>query len=219
MCHVPHRHRWLLICLALLLACARAESAPPIIELRGDGKAIGAEHGKALGDQIRALRESYLLKIINTTPKRPASRAAAAVFETKMLPEHQAEVNALADATQVDSADIMLGQCFLDLMPMTACSTVALPAGPAPGHVARLGRNLDFKGLGVADKNSVVLVYHPSGGRNAFVSIGWPGMIGVLSGMNEHGLTLANMEVNRGARLPTAMPYTLLYRTILEQCR
>src|SRR5438477_7254830 len=205
--HMPYRHRWPFICLALLLVCARAESAPPqITELRGDGKAIGAEHGKALGEQIRALRESYLLKIINTAPKRLASRAAAAVFETKLLPEHQAEVNALADATQVDSADIMLGQCFLDLMPMTACSTVALPAGAAPDHVARMGRNLDFKSLGVADKNSVVLVYHPSGGRNAFVSLGWPVMIGVLRGMDEHGLTLANMEVTRGARLPMAMP-------------
>ena len=37
--------------------------------------------------------------------------------------------------------------------------------------------------------------------------------------MNEHGLTLANMEVRRPMRLPTAMPYTLLYRKVLEQCR
>src|SRR5207245_7456445 len=38
--------------------------------------------------------------------------------------------------------------------------------------------------------------------------------------MNEHGLALANMEVTRdGATAPRAMPYTLLYRTILERCR
>lgn len=37
--------------------------------------------------------------------------------------------------------------------------------------------------------------------------------------MNEHGLCLANMEVPRTLRLPAAMPYTLLYRTVLEQCR
>ena len=30
------------------------------------------------------------------------------------------------------------------------------------------------------------------------------GMIGVLSGMNEHGLSLANMEVTRSMRLPGA---------------
>jgi hypothetical protein len=37
--------------------------------------------------------------------------------------------------------------------------------------------------------------------------------------MNEHGLTLANMEVTRARRLPSAMPYILLYRTVLERCR
>ena len=44
-------------------------------------------------------------------------------------------------------------------------------------------------------------------------------MIGVLSGMNEWGLCLSNMEVPRPARPPVAMPYTLLYRMILERCR
>jgi predicted choloylglycine hydrolase len=112
----------------------------------------------------------------------------------------------------------MIAQCFLDLRPMTACSTIALPADASPDHVARLGRNLEFASLGVADKHSVVLAYRPEG-RFAFVSIGWPGMIGVLSGINEHGLCIANMEVTRGMRMPRAMPYSLLYRSVLEQCR
>jgi predicted choloylglycine hydrolase len=46
----------------------------------------------------------------------------------------------------------------------------------------------------------------------------WPGMIGVLSGMNEKGVCLANMEVKRNPRWPNALPYTLLYRSVLEQC-
>src|SRR5207302_1249520 len=33
------------------------------------------------------------------------------------------------------------------------------------------------------------------------------------------GLALANMEVSRSPRFPTALPYTLLYRTVLEDCR
>ncbi len=70
----------------------------------------------------------------------------------------------------------------------------------------------------VLNKHSALMIYHPAG-RNQFAAIGWPGMIGVLSGMNEYGLSLACMEGPRMARLPTAMPYTLLYRTILEQCR
>ena len=95
---------------------------------------------------------------------------------------------------------------------------MTLPASASPDGVARFGRNLDFPSFDVADKLSVVQIYRPTG-RNAFMAVGWPGMVGVLSGMNEHGLTLANMEVTRGMRLPTAMPYILLYRTVLEQCR
>ena len=113
---------------------------------------------------------------------------------------------------------MLLAHCFLDLSPMTACSTVTLPASMSADGVARFGRNLDFPSFNVADKLSMVQVYRPAG-RHAFMAVGWPGLAGVLSGMNEHGLALANMEVTRGRRLPTAMPYVLLYRTVLEQCK
>ena len=46
-----------------------------------------------------------------------------------------------------------------------------------------------------------------------------PGFLGVVSGMNEHGLTLACMEVPRAFREPEAMPFMLLYRTVLENCK
>src|SRR5436853_197108 len=87
---------------------------------------------------------------------------------------------------------------------------VIQPADAWPDHVARFGRNLDFMSFGIADKSSVLLVYKPNG-RYAFAAVTWPGMIGCLSGMNEHGLALANMEVTRGVRLPGAMPYVMLY--------
>jgi hypothetical protein len=62
------------------------------------------------------------------------------------------------------------------------------------------------------------VIYHPTG-RYQFAAIGWPGMVGLVSGMNERGLCVASMEVPRGFRPPMAMPYALVYRAILEQCR
>src|SRR5205823_2566925 len=165
---------------------------------------IGTQHGRQLGPQIRTLREKYIAKLINTAPARLAACGGAALFRAKLLPAHAAEVAALADAANIEPLDAMLAQCFLDLMPITACSTVALPQSASPDHVARLGRNLDFMTLGVADKHTVVLVIHPQD-RFAFASVAWPGVIGVLSGMNQHGLCVANMEVTRGVRLPVAM--------------
>jgi O-antigen/teichoic acid export membrane protein len=73
----------------------------------------------------------------------------------------------------------MLAQCFLDLSAAVACSTVTLPADAAPDRVARFGRNLDSPSFDIADKESVVLAQRPAD-NNASVSVGWPGLIGVL---------------------------------------
>ena len=192
--------------------------AGPIVELHGSPADIGAQHAKALGEQISTLHKNYLDRFIGTGARRMIALTTARLFKPYFLPEHLAEVDSLATGTQMDEPVAVLAQCFLDLSPKAACSTITLPPSASTDHVARFARNLDFPSLNIADKYSTVFVYHPEG-RNAFVSIGWPGMIGVLSGMNEHGLCLANMEVPRSTRLPGAMPYTLLYREALEQCK
>jgi hypothetical protein len=190
----------------------------PVIELRGDAAAIGAEHGRRLGPAIRMLFNEYLPKIVGDSQHYAAALQAAQRFAGQLRPEHFTELQALAAAAGIDPRQALLGQCFLDLTAVSACSTITLPASAAPDHVARFGRNLDFPAFDVADKYSALLVYHPTG-RFQFAAVGWPGLIGVLSGMNEHGLCLANMEVPRPQRAPSAMPYTLLYRTVLEHCK
>jgi isopenicillin-N N-acyltransferase-like protein len=189
----------------------------PIVELRGDPQQIGTAHGQRFGDEIRMLHDQYLMPLLAEESVGIAARLEAAPFELYLLPEHQAELNALAEAGRIGRLDAMLFQCFLDLMPQSGCSTIALPASASPDGVARMGGNLDFPSLQIADKHSVVFIYHPNN-RYQFAAIGWPGMIGVVSGMNEKGLCVRCMEVPRGARPASAMPYTLLYRTILEQC-
>ena len=190
----------------------------PIIEMAGTGEQMGTQHGRQLGATIRDLHDKYLKAYFSSEGQRVLAMTAAAAFEQRITPEHMAEIRALAKASGVDPRQMLLAHCFLDLSPMTACSTVTLPASASPDGLARFGRNLDFPSFDVADKLSIVQVYRPHG-RHAFMAVGWPGMVGVLSGMNEHGLTVANMEVTRGMRLPPAMPYILLYRTVLEQCR
>lgn len=191
----------------------------PILVLRGTGSAMGEAHGQQLSAAIHTLHEKYLMMFIANPTQRALAAGAAALFRNQLPPELQAEVQGLARGAGIAESEMMLGQCFLDLTAMTACSTVTLPAGAAPDRIARFGRNLEFPSLGIADKYSTLFIVHPDGGRYAFASVGWPGLIGVLSGMNEHGLSLGNMEVTRSPRLPRAMPYTLLYRTVLERCR
>ncbi len=202
---------------------AVAPSAPrafvaPVIELSGTPEQIGREYGQALSAPMHLLFERYLKPWFATDFKRWSATMAARAFESHIPEEYRAEMDAIAQASGLDPEQVLLAQCFLDLSPVTACSTITLPAAASADGVGRFGRNLDFPGLGVAARQTVVLIYHPKE-RYAFAAVGWPGMMGVLSGMNEHGLTLANMEVPRGMALPRGMPYPLLYRTILERCR
>ena len=198
---------------------ATKPAAVPIVELRGSGDQIGTAHGTQELDAIHLLHDKYLTPFIAGRAKRFVALSAASMFEAQLRPEHKAEVLALAKSTAEDERETMLGQCFLDLAQLSACSTFTLPATAAPDGVARFGRNLDFPSLDMADKYTTLFVVHGDGGRYAFAAVGWPGMVGVLSGMNEHGLCLANMEVKRSIGAPHAMPYTLLYRTVLERCR
>ncbi len=221
----PAIHANVVFLLAILVcACssgpksARTVPGIPTVIQQGTPEQMGQAHGKAMGESIRTLHAQYISRWIQTDAQRLLAIAVAGVFESKLLPDHRKELIALAKAANADEKQTMLANCFLDLSPMTACSTLTLPASASPDGVARFARNLDFPSFDIADNASVLLIYRPEG-KFAFASVGWPGLIGVLSGMNEHGLALANMEVTRSSRLPTAMPYTVLYRTVLEQCK
>ncbi len=190
----------------------------PIVEMAGNAEQLGQAHAQQLGEPIRNLFAAYFGKYFESPTQKNLSMMAASAFGPHVVKEHKAEIKALANAVELDEREMMLGQCFLDLSAITACSTVTLPASASPDGVARFGRNLDFPSFNVADKQTVLMIFRPEG-RYAFASVAWPGMVGVLSGMNEHGLALANMEVDRERRMPVAMPYILLYRTVLERCK
>src|SRR4051812_10505517 len=96
-------------------AASVAEVSPvPVIELRGDGAAIGTAHGARLGEQIRMLHAQYLGKWFKNPSLKFAAQSLAVMYEAKLEPRHREEIHALAVATGIDERDVMLGNCFLD---------------------------------------------------------------------------------------------------------
>jgi hypothetical protein len=65
---------------------------------------------------------------------------------------------------------------------------------------------------------TVVIVWSPEGGPQ-LAAVTWPGMLGVLSGMNSEGVAGATMLVHMGRERQAGLPYLLMYRQALEGAR
>src|SRR5205807_4621051 len=114
------------------------------------------------------------------------------------------------------------GNTMFDLKKFFACSALVVEPERSATRGLLLGRNLDYPSLGYIEQYSLVTVYRPRG-KHAFASIGFPGVIGCLSGMNDAGLALGVLEVfqvkDRSEKFDASgTPYALCYRRLLEEC-
>ncbi len=133
------------------------------------------------------------------------------------------ELEALAASAGADRDLLIAGNTFFDLKKVVLCSAVLIDKERSATGGPLLARNLDYPSLGYIHHYSLVTVYRPKG-KLAFAAVGFPGLVGVLSGINEAGLSLAVLEVfdtkadethfdNKGT------PYGLCLRRALEEAR
>jgi hypothetical protein len=195
------------------------EAGIPVLQVAGSPEAMGRAAGTLVGEQVRFLTTHYL-DVVIPPPLRPMALRMARAMEPYIPQRYLEELAALAEAAGETREHVFLAATFLDLYRMLACSAFAavLPAtGEGSASSGLLARNLDFATLSVAQHYSLVAVYHPQG-FHSFLSVAWPGLPGVVSGMNEAGLTLVMLEVDDPDRGLAGIPYQLLYRRVLEEC-
>jgi hypothetical protein len=138
---------------------------------------------------------------------------------------YRTELEAAIQAAELDrdtATGVYVANAMIELRRMGGCSAFAVePERSATGELL-FGRNLDFPVVGDLDRLSVLMIVRPEG-KHAFASVGFPSLIGVLSGMNEKGLAVATLDVyssKDGSSIfnPQGAPLALTYRQILEEC-
>ena len=191
-----------------------------VLHLAGTPADMGRQQGALLGPQFAVLREHYLKRFVGTGVQGEAAKLAAMGFREHIPRDYLAELQGLAAASGQAYVDVLVANTFLDSSRVEFCSVaIALKSATRDGRLL-FARNNDFVTFGVAHKATLLTVYHHAGrGRQSFVAIGWPGLIGVLTGMNESGLCAATLVSLTEKGVHPGMPYTLMYRQVLEQCR
>jgi hypothetical protein len=143
--------------------------------------------------------------------------------------DYKRELESLITASQLGRTPIVVGNTMFDaknvllqLRQQFGCSVLLIEPNRSATGGPLFGRNLDFNTAGYLEQYSLITVCRPAD-KHPFVSVGFPGLLGCLSGMNDAGLAVAVLEVytskdESSSFDPSGLPYALCFRKLLEEC-
>jgi hypothetical protein len=145
------------------------------------GKPHNARYANVPADAIHRARA--LLQVLrNELP--PGLRRLAPLLRLRTFNRFHREIVSLARIVNADWRDVMLANISYELvLAAFGCSTAALstPSGPV------LARNMDWWPEDVLARASF-LVRFERNGQMQFCTAGWPGAVGVVTGLSGRGL-------------------------------
>ena len=100
-------------------------------------------------------------------------------------------------------------------MALVGCTSFGTWGAMSEDSTMIIGRNFDFYVNDDFAKNKIVLFCNPAQGHK-FMSVTWGGFIGVVSGMNDKGLTVTINADKSEIPTSSATPVSLVAREILQ---
>lgn len=196
----------------------------PVLTVSGTpdemGEQIGALQVAVVAD-VQKLIEGYV-RFRGWQEIYPWLLKTGSLLEWNFPASHRREFTAAMKGGKVDRDLLILINTAFDVVSAFACSTIAAEPERSASGAPIFGRNLDLPRFAYLHELTLVTVYHPKD-KHAFASVGFPGLFGVVSGMNDMGLSLAVNEIleSKDAATkfnPFGTPKLFLLRRVLEEC-
>lgn len=189
-----------------------------VLFLKGTPEEMGRQHGTLLRRQVRSLVDHILygVGVGSSFDKGAWFFGEIERAQKRLLPfmneRYLREMDAIALASNLDREEIRLANYFPELF---HCSGFAVFGEATHGGRMYHGRVLDYlKGIGL-EQNATVIVHQPDEG-NAWVNIGYAGLAGTVTAMNEKHISVGEMG-GRGEGNWDGKPMAQLLREVMEK--
>jgi hypothetical protein len=187
-------------------------------------KSLMYEQEKAFVDQIYEMIPSrgyvnflkYLTVIYNRNLKRDIpDEFKKEIYASSLGCSHEFDFIGDAYDRQLNyHAAHDIGHVMQEYM-LVGCTSFAVWGSQSADTTLIVARNFDFYAGDKFSENKLISFYFPDLGYK-FASVGWAGMTGVLSGMNETGLTVTINAAQSRPPLSSKTPISIITRQILQ---
>ena len=204
-----------------------------VLTLKGTPEQMGEQAAKLVAEPSKKLLgfpeeliSNLATPVVFKLLKPQLYKTSKKLYEN-IPPANKAESEAIIKHGGIDRDSFIFCNTVFDqkhlLMSLFGCSAVIVEKDRSSTGQTIFARNMDYMGLGYLQQYTLITIYQQPG-KKAFASIGYPGTIGVISGMNEAGLSIASLETTGAPKEqgppfdPEGVPFLLNYRRILEEC-
>ncbi len=205
------------------------------LRLVGDPRAMGHAHGLLAGEvtarlerHMQRLMQTYLTSTWRRFLVENAVRWRFRRLPEELPPARLVELAAMS-RTVLDSPELREAPFQrivyyhalhdmtqrLDGSPLIGCTAFAVWGNQSASSHLIVGRNFDFEGGEIFDREKAVLIFQ-SPGKIPFVSVAWPGMAGVVTGVSARRLYVSMNAARTDDPFRPGIPMAFLLREILE---
>lgn len=197
----------------------------PVLVLKGKPAEMGEQFGKLAisnAPDLDGLHKQFL-KDAGQDKRYPFLAALSATLKPA-FPAHVAtEIDAAAKASDREIGLLLFANTIADLTSGMGCSTVIVEKERSKTGAPIFGRNFDWLPTKGITEHTLVVVYKGEGKR-AFAAVTVSPIAGVISGMNDAGLSVTINEISIKKSKDKSefdwkgTPLLLTFRKVLEDC-